>query len=68
MHQTWHHHGYAPALLECRALPGGWLMVVMDRLSPEEWKMLADLEGDAQNQAREVALQTLSRAHALDGA
>ena len=65
VHRAWHLHGFAPALLEFRPLPGGWFMVVMERLGPE-WTMLAELEGAAQRQAREVALQTLSRVHDLD--
>lgn len=67
VHQRWAAAGFAPNLLpETRKLPGGWYMVVMDLLVPEEWVPLCEVPSDLQEGARELALATLSKAHDLE--
>ena len=36
--------GFAPQLLSFKSLPGGWSMVVMDWLDPDEWSRLDEIE------------------------
>ena len=61
VHKAWHQAGFAPELLACERLPGGWLMVTMERLG-DQWHML---QGDATSPARQAAMGVLQQAHQL---
>ncbi|KAI5076703.1 hypothetical protein GOP47_0008768 [Adiantum capillus-veneris] len=38
VHETWAQAGLAPKLFKCGEIPGGWIAVEMEYLSPDDWK------------------------------